>query len=122
MAGVADKAGDDDQEPVVVENGKVLEGDQVPAVDDDIEDLARRFQDLTMEQSDGCAMCNSITFVALQTAENRIEKLCVVGFNLYTIRHRHSNAIYRHIDVHTQRAVLAKWYETIVRCMRLYCF
>ncbi|KAG5870850.1 hypothetical protein JTB14_029556 [Gonioctena quinquepunctata] len=41
----------------------------VPAAADVIEDLARRFQDLTMEQTDGCVVCYTITFVALQTVE-----------------------------------------------------
>ncbi|KAG5866822.1 hypothetical protein JTB14_016552 [Gonioctena quinquepunctata] len=101
MAEVVDQVGGNDQEAVANENGDVLENDQLPAVDDDIGELARRFQDLTMEQSDGCAVRYSITFMALQTVEDGVEKLCAICFNLYTIRHHYADAEYRHIDVHT---------------------
>ncbi|KAG5861055.1 hypothetical protein JTB14_032830 [Gonioctena quinquepunctata] len=74
----------------------------VIAAADVIEDLARRFQDLTMEQTDGCAVCYTITFVALQTVEKSVEKLCALCFNLYTIRHRQADVVNR------QRVVMVK--------------
>ncbi|KAG5865776.1 hypothetical protein JTB14_000202 [Gonioctena quinquepunctata] len=90
MAEVVEQVGRYDQEAVANENGEVLKNDQLPAVDDDIGELVRRFQDLTKEQSDGCAVCYSVTFVALQTFEDGVEKLCAICFNLYTIRHHNS--------------------------------
>ncbi|KAG5861570.1 hypothetical protein JTB14_016420 [Gonioctena quinquepunctata] len=92
MGEVVEQVGDDDE---AVDDGRV------PAAAGVIEDLARRFQDLTMEQTDGCAVCYTITFVALQTVEESVEKLCALCFNLYTIRHRQADVVYRHIDVHT---------------------
>ncbi|KAG5872475.1 hypothetical protein JTB14_010612 [Gonioctena quinquepunctata] len=90
MGEVVEQVGGDDE---------AVEDSGVPAAADVIEGLARRFQDLTMEQTYGCAVCYTITFVALQTVEESVEKLC--AFNLYTIRHRQADVVYRHIDVHT---------------------
>ncbi|KAG5862019.1 hypothetical protein JTB14_013194 [Gonioctena quinquepunctata] len=88
MEEVVKQVGGEDE---AVENGGV------PAAADVIEDLARRSQDLTLEQTDGCAVCYTITFVALQTVEESVEKLCNVCFNLYTMRHRQPDAdIYVH--------------------------
>ncbi|KAG5876813.1 hypothetical protein JTB14_014143 [Gonioctena quinquepunctata] len=80
---------------------EAVEDGGVPAAADVIEDLASRFQDLTMEQTDGCAVCYTITFVVLQTIEESVKKLCTLCFNLYTTRHRQADVVYRHIDVHT---------------------
>ncbi|KAG5861442.1 hypothetical protein JTB14_020434 [Gonioctena quinquepunctata] len=92
MGEVVEQVGSDDE---AVEDGGVS------AAADVIEDLARRFQDLTMEQTDGCAVCYTMTFVALQTVEESVEKLYALCFNLYTIRHRQADVVYRRIDVHT---------------------
>ncbi|KAG5877867.1 hypothetical protein JTB14_031383 [Gonioctena quinquepunctata] len=89
MGELVEQVGGDDE---AVEDGGV------PAA---AEDLARRFQDLTMEQTDGCAVCYTITLVALQTVEESVEKLYAWCFNLYTIRHRQADVVYRHINVHT---------------------
>ncbi|KAG5875841.1 hypothetical protein JTB14_012961 [Gonioctena quinquepunctata] len=66
MAEVVEQVGGDDSEADANENGEVLGNDQLAFVDDNIGELVRRFQDLTMEQSDGCVVCYSITFVALE--------------------------------------------------------
>ncbi|KAG5862115.1 hypothetical protein JTB14_033871 [Gonioctena quinquepunctata] len=84
------------------EDGAVEDG-EVPAAADVIEDLARRLQHLIMEQTDGCAVCYTITFVVLQNIKESVEKLLALCFNLYTIRHRQADVVYRHIDVHTTR-------------------
>ncbi|KAG5880996.1 hypothetical protein JTB14_027396 [Gonioctena quinquepunctata] len=92
MGEVVEQVGGDDE---AVEDGGVS------AAADVIEDLASRFQDLTLEQTNGCAVCYTITFVVLQTIEESVEKLGDLCFNLYTIRHRQADVVYRHIDVHT---------------------
>ncbi|KAG5872500.1 hypothetical protein JTB14_025033 [Gonioctena quinquepunctata] len=101
MAEVVEQVGVEDSEADANENGEVLGNDQHAFVDDNIGELVRRFQDLTMEQSNGCVVCYSITFVSLKTIEGSIEKLCALCFNLYTIRHHNADAVYSHIDEHT---------------------
>ncbi|KAG5860803.1 hypothetical protein JTB14_034486 [Gonioctena quinquepunctata] len=100
MAEVVEQVGGNDSEAGANENGEVLGNDQLAFVDDDIGELVRRFRDLTMEQSDGCVFCCSITFVALQTIEDGIEKLRTM---FQFIHHQASNAdaVYSHIDEHT---------------------
>ncbi|KAG5867737.1 hypothetical protein JTB14_010147 [Gonioctena quinquepunctata] len=66
-------------EVVAQVDDEAVENGGVPAAADVIEDLD--FQDLTMEQTDGFAVCYTITFVALQTVEERVEKLCA---SIYT--------------------------------------
>ncbi|KAG5860983.1 hypothetical protein JTB14_029767 [Gonioctena quinquepunctata] len=63
MAEVVEQDGVEDSEADANENGAVLGNDQHAFVDDNIGELVRRFQDLTMEQSSGCVVCYSITFV-----------------------------------------------------------
>ncbi|KAG5874592.1 hypothetical protein JTB14_001226 [Gonioctena quinquepunctata] len=58
------------------DNDEAVEDGGVPAAADVIEDLASRFQYLTMEQTAGCAVCYTITFVVLQTIEESVEKQC----------------------------------------------
>ncbi|KAG5888189.1 hypothetical protein JTB14_027003 [Gonioctena quinquepunctata] len=101
MAEVVEQDGVEDSEADANENGAVLGNDQHAFVDDNIGELVRRFQDLTMEQSSGCVVCYSVTFVALKTIEDSIKKLCTPCFNLYTIRHHNADATYSHIDEHT---------------------
>ncbi|KAG5870434.1 hypothetical protein JTB14_019163 [Gonioctena quinquepunctata] len=54
---------------------EAVEDGGVPAAADIIKDLASRFQDLTMEQTDGCAECYTITFV--------VSKNCVLCASIY---------------------------------------
>ncbi|KAG5868129.1 hypothetical protein JTB14_026867 [Gonioctena quinquepunctata] len=100
MAEEVKQVGGNDSEAGANENDEVLGNDQLAFVDDDIGELVRRFRDLTIEQSDGCVFRCSITFLASQTIEDGIEKLCALCFNLYTIRHHNADAVYSHIDEH----------------------